>query len=94
MQYETTKQLPATIRDVLPDQAGEIYRKAYNQAWEEYDPDIHMGLDQQGLAHQQAWNAVKQEYVFDLGQWNLKGETVEREVPKGIFDKIKSLFSR
>jgi cation transport regulator ChaB len=35
MTYETVKQLPATIRDVLPDKAKEIYRKAYNQAWED-----------------------------------------------------------
>jgi cation transport regulator len=94
MQYETVKQLPVTIRDTLPDQAKEIYRKAYNQAWEEYDQDAHRGLNQQGLAHQQAWGAVKQEYVFDLDEWHRIGETIEREVPKGIFDKIKSLFSK
>ncbi len=51
MQYETVKQLPVTIRDVLPDKAKEIYRTAYNQVWEEYDKDAHMGLDQQGIAH-------------------------------------------
>jgi cation transport regulator len=94
MQYETVEQLPETIRDVLPEKAKELYRKAYNQAWEEYDKEAHRGLDQQGLAHQQAWMAVKQEYAFDLDQWQLKGETVERKVPEGIFDKIKSLFSR
>jgi cation transport regulator len=94
MQYETVKQLPVTIRDVLPEKAKEIYRKAYNQAWEEYAQDAHRGLNQQGLAHQQAWGAVKQEYVFDLDQWHPKGEMVEREVPKGILDKIKSLFSK
>jgi cation transport regulator len=55
MHFETVKQLSVTIRDVLPEQAKEIYRKAYNQAWEEYDKDAHRGLNQQGLAHQQAW---------------------------------------
>jgi cation transport regulator len=94
MQYETVKQLPVTIRDTLPDKAQEIYRKAYNQAWEEFDKEDHRGLNQQGLAHQQAWMAVGQEYVFDLDQWHLKGETVERKVPEGILDKIKSLFKR
>ena len=94
MQYETVKQLPVTIRDVLPEQAKEIYRKAYNQAWAEYDQDAHGGLNQQGLAHQQAWMAVKREYVFDLDQWHRIGESVEREVPQGIIAKIKSLFSR
>jgi cation transport regulator len=94
MHYETVKQLPVTIRDVLPDQAKEIYRKAYNQAWEEYDQDAHMGLDQRGLAHQQAWMAVKHDYVFDLDQWHRRGETVEKEKSKGIFGKVKSLFSR
>jgi cation transport regulator len=94
MQYETIKQLPVSIRDTLPDPAKEIYRKAYNQAWEEYDQDAQRGLNQQGLAHQQAWMAVKHEYVFDLDQWHRKGETVERKVPEGILDKIKSLFKR
>jgi cation transport regulator len=94
MQYETVKQLPVTIRDTLPDKAQEIYRKAYNQAWEEFDKEDHRGLNQQGLAHQQAWGAVKQEYVFDLDEWHRRGETVERKVPEGIFDKLKSLFRR
>jgi cation transport regulator len=94
MHYETVKQLPVTIRDVLPDEAMEIYRKAYNQAWERFDQDANRGLNQQGLAHQQAWGAVKQEYVFDLDEWHRKGETVERKVPEGILDKIKGLFSR
>ena len=93
MPYGTVQQLPVTIRDTLPDKAQEIYRKAYNQAWEEYQEEAHRGLNQQGLAHQQAWMAVKQEYVFDLDQWHRRGETVERKVPKGILDKIKSLFS-
>ena len=53
MQYETVKQLPVTIRDVLPEQAKEIYRKAYNQAWEAFDKDGRRGLNQPGLAHQQ-----------------------------------------
>ena len=94
MRYETVKQLPATIRDVLPDKAKEIYRKAYNQAWEKFAKEDHRGLNQQGLAHQQAWGAVKQEYVFDLDEWHRIGETVEREVPQGIFAKIKGLFKR
>jgi cation transport regulator len=94
MQYETVKQLPVTIRDVLPEKAKEIYRKAYNQAWAKYARDAHGGLNQQGLAHQQAWMAVKREYVFDLDQWHRIGETVERKAPVGIFGKIKSLFSK
>jgi cation transport regulator len=94
MRFETIKQLPVAIRDTLPDKAQEIYRKAYNQAWDEFEEDDHRGLNQQGLAHQQAWMAVKQEYVFDLDQWHLRGETVERKVPEGIFDKLKSLFKR
>ena len=94
MRFETIKQLPVTIRDTLPDKAQEIYRKAYNQAWDEFEEDDHRGLNQQGLAHQQAWMAVKQEYVFDLDQWHRKGETVKKKESKGIFGKIKSLFKR
>ena len=94
MQYETAKELPVTIRDVLPEKAKEIYRKAYNQAWADYDQDAHGGLNRQGLAHQQAWMAVKREYVFELDQWHPIGESLERAVPQGIIAKIKSLFSR
>lgn len=94
MQYETVKQLPVTIRDVLPEEAKEIYRKAYNQAWEEFAQEDHRGLNQQALAHQQAWGAVKKEFVFDLDQWHHIGETVERKAPEGLLDKIKSLFKR
>jgi cation transport regulator len=94
MRYATVKQLPATIRDVLPDKAKEIYRKAYNQAWEKFDKDGRRGLNQPGLAHQQGWTAVQHEYVFDLDQWHRKGETVKKKESKGIFGKIKSLFSR
>ena len=94
MHYETVKELPETIRDVLPNQAKEVYRKAYNLAWGKFDKDARMGLDQHGMAHQQGWMAVRHEYVFDLDQWHRKGEAVGREEPKTIFDKIKSLFSK
>jgi cation transport regulator len=94
MRYETTKQLPTTIRDVLPEGAKEIYRKAYNQAWEEHDKDARMGLDQHGLAHQQAWMAVQHEYVFELDVWHRRDEPVKREVPQGILDRIKALLKR
>ena len=94
MTCETVKQLPVTLRDVLPDKAKEVYRKAYNQAWEAYDKDAHGGLNQQGLAHRRGWTAVQHEYVFELDQWHRRGEEVERKVPEGIFDKIRSLFSR
>jgi cation transport regulator len=94
MQFETIKQLPATIRDTLPKEAQEIYRKAYNEAWEKFDQDAGVGLDQQGLAHQQAWGAVNQEYVLDLDEWRRRDETVEREVPQGLLAKIKGWFKK
>jgi cation transport regulator ChaB len=94
MPYETVRQLPATIREVLPEKAKERYLKAYNQTWVEYDKDAHRGLNQGDLAHQQAWMAVKQEYIFDLGEWRRKDEPVEKKESKGILGKVKSLFSR
>jgi cation transport regulator len=36
MRYETKKDLPATIRDVLPEDAQEIYMEAYNSRWDAY----------------------------------------------------------
>lgn len=94
MKYETTKDLSPTIRDVLPEDAQQLYLDAYNRAWEEYDQDTAIGQSRETLAHQQGWMAVRHEYVQDQGTglWHRKGETVVKEEPKGLWAKIKSLF--
>jgi cation transport regulator len=76
MRYESKRDLPSTIQDVLPERAQEIYLRAYQRAWEEYKEPERVGLSREMLAHQQGWNAVKQVYVQDqgTGEWRLVGE--------------------
>jgi cation transport regulator len=64
MPYMDLDDLPASVRNNLPKHAQEIYRAAYNNAWDEYAQD-------EERAHKVAWSAVKKKYVKDesSGQW-------------------------
>lgn len=67
MPYEALKDLPGSVKEHLPNHAQEIYRAAFNHAWEEYDHD-------ESRAHRVAWSAVKQQYEKNeqTGQWRSK----------------------
>jgi cation transport regulator len=39
MTYQRLADLPKSVRDHLPRHAQEIYRAAFNNAWEEYEHD-------------------------------------------------------
>lgn len=63
------------MRNVLPKKAQEIYREAYNSAWDEYkDPDKRRDDDsREETAHKVAWSAVKKKYEkSDNGKWKKK----------------------
>lgn len=75
MGYDTRADLPEPVRTHLPEHAQEIYRQAYNHAFDEYaDPaKRHLGGTQEGAAHAVAWAAVEHEYAKgDDGQWHRK----------------------
>lgn len=61
MPYDSTSELPDSVRDNLPDHAQEIYKEAFNSASEQYD-------DEQ-TAHKVAWSAVKEEYEKKDDEW-------------------------
>ena len=65
MPYERLTDLPESVRDNLPKHAQEIYRAAYNSAWDEYGHD-------ESRAHRVAWGAVERKY-----HKNEKGDWVE-----------------
>ncbi len=67
MSYPRLADLPASVRDNLPKHAQEIYRAAFNNAWEEYDHD-------EERAHRVAWAAVKEKYEKNeqTGKWTAK----------------------
>lgn len=64
MPYDKISELPASVRDNLPQHAQEIYRAAFNSAWDQYaDPKDRRGGDsREEVAHKVAWSAVKAEY--------------------------------
>lgn len=64
MPYQSIDKLPDSVRDNLPKHAQEIYKEAFNSAWEQYaDPDDRRGdASREETAHRVAWSAVKQSY--------------------------------
>lgn len=72
MPYATKADLPENVRNVLPEGAQDIYKEAYNSAYEQYkDPEDRKGdADQEEVAHRVAWSAVKNKYEkSDSGDW-------------------------
>lgn len=72
---QSKKDLPIGVED-LPDHAKEIYRKAHNNALEQYkDPKKRRGrASLEEVAHKVAWAAVKMEFEKDkkTGEWKRK----------------------
>ncbi|MCC6310031.1 MAG: putative cation transport regulator ChaB [Trueperaceae bacterium] len=64
MPYDTLKELPESVRNVLPKHAQEIYQSAFNSAWEQYDKPSERrgGSSREETAHAVAWAAVKKTY--------------------------------
>ncbi|MFZ6028640.1 MAG: putative cation transport regulator ChaB [Chloroflexota bacterium] len=64
MPYQNNADLPESVRNVLPEHAQDIYREAFNSAWDQYaDPEKRRGDDsREATAHQVAWAAVKNKY--------------------------------
>ena len=56
--YARIEDLPGPVRHHLPEHAQEIYRSAFNHAWESYA----MSSSREGIAHRVAWAAVKRRY--------------------------------
>ena len=74
MPYSRNSELPDSVKDNLPAKAQEIYREAYNSAWEQYkDPDERRGdSSREETSHSVAWAAVKKKYEKKNGEWGLK----------------------
>ena len=68
MPYKTTSSLPDSVKDNLPEHAQDIYKEAFNSAWDEYEHD-------EERAHRVAWGAVKRSYhKNEEGRW-VKGSS-------------------
>lgn len=71
MPYEKLSDLPDAVKDNLPQHAQEIYRAAYNNAWDEYaEPEDRRGdASREETAHRVAWSAVKASYEKQGERW-------------------------
>lgn len=71
MPYKSRGDLPESVQNVLPGHAQEIYRKAFDSAWDQYkDPKERRGdADREETAHKVAWAAVKNKYHKEGDRW-------------------------
>ena len=62
MPYVSIEELPVSVRAHLPPRAQDLFRKVFNNAFEEHDHD-------EARAFRIAWGAVKRRYEKIDGQW-------------------------
>lgn len=63
MPYDKRSELPESDRDNLSAHAQDIYKEAYNSAWDQYDHD-------ESRSHAVAWSAVKEKnHKNEAGDW-------------------------
>lgn len=68
MPYEKKSDLPDPVKNNLPEHAQEIYKDAFNSAWEQYKDLDAKGREE--TSHKVAWGAVEQEYKKNNdGRW-------------------------
>jgi cation transport regulator len=75
MPYDRISELPESVRDHIPEHAQQIYKEAFNSAWNEYkDADKRRGdASHEETAHKVAWSAGKQKYgKGEDGDWHAK----------------------
>ncbi len=61
MPYSSVNELPESVRNVLPAHAQEVYKEAFNSAYDQYDKPTERRDDasREETAHRVAWAAVK-----------------------------------
>jgi cation transport regulator len=75
MPYKSVDELPNSVRENLPEHAQEIYKEAFNNAWEEYKApsERRENASLEATAHRIAWSAVKKKYKKEKsGEWVVK----------------------
>ncbi len=71
MPYQKLNELPDSVKDNLPKHGQEIYKEAFNSAWDQYKDaeDRKGGKSREETAHSVAWSAVKNEYEKKGDSW-------------------------
>ena len=56
--------MPDAVQHVLPKHAQDIYKEAFNHAWDEYKrpSERRSTASREEVAHRVAWSAVKKRY--------------------------------
>lgn len=75
MPYTSTNELPESVTSVLPSHAQDIYKEAFNSAYDEYKDASERRDDasREETAHKVAWAAVKRMYEKGSdGHWHRK----------------------
>lgn len=74
MPYSSNSDLPDNVKDNVPKHAQDIYREAFNSAWDQYkDKEDRRGdASREETAHKVAWSAVKEKYEKEDGDWKKK----------------------
>ncbi len=64
MPYNSLRELPDNVTSVLPKHAQEIYKEAFNSAFDQYEnaDDRDGDASREEVAHRVAWSAVKNKY--------------------------------
>lgn len=65
MPYRSNRDLPDSVRRHLPEHAQDIFRAAFNAAWDSHAGDPR----QEEAARRIAWAAVKHRYRKDGDRW-------------------------
>jgi cation transport regulator len=60
MPYASNEDLPRSVRSHLPPHAQDIFRSAFNHAWQTYGDRDPARVEE--IAHRVAWAAVKRRY--------------------------------
>ena len=68
MPYESISELPESVKDNLPKGAQEIFKGAFNSAWNQYKDDE----DREEIVNRIVWSAVKKKYEKKNGKWKKK----------------------
>jgi len=72
MPYNKISDLPEKVQHVLPKHAQEIYKEAFNHAYDQYQNRV----DHEAVSHQVAWTAVKTKYEKSKeGKWIKKKQS-------------------
>lgn len=75
MPYDRITSLPKWVKNNLPKHAQEIYKEAYNSAYDQYkDPEDRRGDEsREEVSHKVAWSAVETKYEkWEDGNWQEK----------------------